>query len=510
MSSNITFSYGNYIFNPRPLFSINTQALKTLDGTGHGRYYNIALQGDLISTGAEELSSGINSVFSKVEDLKDALNHDGRLLIVECGGNYILSGYPTIEDFTIDHASDNYNRRATYTIEFKMPTTIGGENNDQFNDSAHPPYIEDCQESWDIDFADERLPFNWVIDGTTNEKFGYKVAATHTIDVKARITYTGSESHNTPWQDARDYAIGRLGFDNDEIIMLTGILGLPGEGYFTTYDTFNNFRRVSVNETEGSINVVETFIISPSGAYSLPNNAIETFNINTSQTNGIVTVGIQGEIEGLASISYTGDGLAINEFIVTESKFAAASGYFNLIENRIYDRANTAYSSVAGDCSYSRSLNPTVKSKTIGMNVIGGTITYSYEYDTIPSGCITGSCILSQNITIDDQLATDIFASQTILGRASGPILQDIGTVSARIRNINIELATLPPTGCSTTDEIYSPIPTGAIQDFIDVIYEQLTGNYDQVFTSTNNESWNFTIGRYTKSIGFTYNTCSS
>jgi hypothetical protein len=509
MSSEVTFSYGDYIFDPKPLFRITSEPMKTPDGTGYGMMYNISVFGDLLLTTADERSSGIVGVFAKVEALKDALDGDGKFLQIECGGTAVIDGYPTIEDFAINNESDNYTSRASYTIEFKTPATVytADNNVDPFNSSLFPPYIERAEESWDVEFQDERLPFDWDVEGTT-EKFGYKVAVTHTVDVTARITYTGHQVFRTPWQDARDYAITRLGFDN-ESVNLTGILGLPGGGYFTQTDVYNHFRRVSTDETNGTISIVETFVVSPSGANSLPNNAIETFDISTTQRDGIVSVSIQGEIEGLSSISYVGDGGSNTDFIVTGTPYAAASGYFNTIKSRIYGRASQVYSGLADDCAYSRSLNPIARVRTIGTNVIDGIISYNYEYDTSTQGCITGDCILSQNISINDQLSNDLFASHIILGRATGPILQDLGTVSARVRTVNIELVTLPPTGCSTVSGMYEPIPTGAIQSFIDTISGDLIDNYDQVFISENNQNWNFTAGRYTKSVGFTYNTCS-
>jgi len=500
MALEIVFKYGDYEFEPRPLFTINSEPLKTPDGVGYGIIHNITLDGDLITTD-KEVESGLAGVFDKVGILKDALDHDGRLLVVTCDNTPILSGYPTIEGYSFNNESDNYTRRASYNIDFRMPTTVLGTGSDVFNSSVIPPYIESCNETWDVEFQDERMPFAWNV-GPDVERFGYVAAVTHTVDVKARIAYTGDRTSNTPWQDALAYATGKLGFDN-EFVTLTGVLGLPGAG-FDQIVTFNQYRQVSTNKTEGSIQVVETFLVTPTGAAtkSLPNDAIETFDISTSQNDGVITVNIQGEIRGLTSISYN------NGFAVDSDKFSAASGYFKVIKDRLYDRAKNAYTGIIDSC-FNRNLNPTVRSRTVGMNPIEGTITYDYQYDTATNGCITGDCIISQNITIDDTLQTDVFASQVVLGRATGPILQDIGTTTARVRTVNIEIVTLPPTGCGSVAAIYEPIPTEQVQDFISTISGDLAASYNQVFVSSNTQNWNFTNGRYTKNIGFTYNTCS-
>lgn len=509
MSTGLVFSYGDYDFRPRPLLSIDSQPLKTPDGSGYGIIHSITLDGDIITTGAAELNSGVLGVFAKIENLKNALNHDGKPLVISCNNEPIISGHPIIESYNFDPVGgDQFTRRAGYTIQMTMPTTILGTGSDVFNSSVHPPFIESCSETWDIQFADERMPFDWTIHGDVYEKFGYRLAVTHNVNVQARIAYIGDMIESIPWQDARDYAIDKLGFDSD-CVTLTGVLGLPGtSGYFTQFDSFNNFRQVSTDKTNGSISVTETFIVTPSGTGMLPNNAIETFDISTSQQDGVVTVSVDGEVEGLATISYDGDGGDNDGFVVTGSKYDAASGYFQQVKGRLYNRAKTVYDGIADSC-FNRPLNPIIKTKTIGTNVINGVITYSYQFDTTPSGCITGTCLLSQNINIDDQLASDVFAEQAIPGRAAGPILQDINTTTARVRTLSMELVTLPPTSCASVADIYEPLPTGSVNSFINVISGDLNDNYSQVFVSTNSENWNFTLGRYTRTIGFTYNNCT-
>jgi hypothetical protein len=499
----VSFKYGDYDFVPRPLFGISARPIKDPDGVGHGIEHTISVEGDLILMDSA-ITSGAVGVFEKIEQLKDALDHDGKLLAIECSGSAIISGYPLIESYNIERTNDNYTRRATYTIEFVMPTTVLGTGSDVFNSSVIPPYIESCEEQWDMDFQDERMPFEWQLADGTDEKFGYKLAVTHTVNVQARLAYTGSTYPNTPWEDAKAYATGKLGFDSD-FVTLTGVLGLPGGAYFSTFDVFNQYRQVGINKTAGSIQVTETFIVSPSGSGGLPNNAIETFDISTSQSDGIVTVGIQGEIEGLCNISYDA---STTGMYVTASKYNSASGYYTLIKDRLFDRARTAYSGVADSC-YNRNLNPIIRNRTVGINPIAGRITYDYQYDTTPSACLTGECLLSQSISIDDQLATDVFAPQVIPGRASGPILQDINTPTVRVRTINVELVTLPPVSCSTVAEMYAPVPTGEVDAFIAIVSGDLSSTYNQVFISSHAQNWNLSVGRYTKSVGLTYTNCS-
>jgi len=68
----VTFTYGDYLFRPAPLFSINSEPLKTPDGTGYGVIHNVTFNGTLLSTGAVETESGIAGVIQEIESLKEA------------------------------------------------------------------------------------------------------------------------------------------------------------------------------------------------------------------------------------------------------------------------------------------------------------------------------------------------------------------------------------------------------------------------------------------------------
>tara|TARA_R110002020_G_scaffold46539_1_gene132333 strand:+ start:272 stop:1819 length:1548 start_codon:yes stop_codon:yes gene_type:complete len=513
--------------------TISTQPLKGPDGQGYGVEHTVSFEGDLLLDNATERNSGINGVFNKIEILKSALSQDGRFLDIRCGSGTVLKGFPTIESYSINNESDNFTERAGYSIEMKMPTLASGSTKDAFNGSTDSsPYIESCSETWDVEVQDESTSF--VFNG---ERFGYKLAVTHTVDVQAKIQYTGVISatkgattdgtFGVVWEQAKAYASGKLGYDND-FVKLTGVLNVPGVG-LTGLGVYNNFRRVSTNKTQGSINIVETFIVTPEGT-TLPNNAYEDFDISIDQSEGLITVGVQGNIQGLISNVYDRSGDYVTP---SGGKYESAKGYFQALgEGRIYDRANHAYSGLlsaiaTGDCNFgylsptrigvggiaARGLNPRVRNQSIATNVRAGTINYNYTFDSAPSGIITGlagKCVISENVTIDDQLAADVFASVTVLGRAAGPILQDIGTTTARTRSVSIDLVVLPPTGFADYNQIYSTVPTGQVEHFITT----LTGNIfppttsGQIFINQNTQNFNLTTGRYTKSFGITYNRC--
>jgi hypothetical protein len=495
----VIFKYGDYEFDPKPAFSINVDNLKTPDGSGYGRKYTVDIEGSLLLQPNQAIS-GVVGVFQKIEDLKDALNQDGKLFIVSCNDNPIISGYPIIgESLSVEKREDNFARRADYKFAFEMPTLTGGDSGDHFNNSIIPPFIESASESWSVDFEEERMPFDWSLSGNFVEKFGYKLAITHDVDVQARAAYDSSENLIEPWKSAKSYAETRLGFDND-MVTLTGILGIPrpDNNYFTAFDVFNQYRNVQIDKSNGSVKVSETFIVTPSGSNSLPNNAIETFSIDVNKEEGITSVSIDGEIQGLAKITYDPSGIFKQE----SSKFAAASGYYKLVEstNRFYLRSNRAYQLAKDNCD-NQNLSHLYTSKAVGLNPIDGTITYNYNFDN-NIRCFTDPCIVSQNITIDDSLKQDVFAEQVVIGRAIGPIIQDINTKTARTRTVTVEIVTRPSTGCSS---YYDASFTGNVESLINTILNQVSGVQ---FVSENRQNWNITNGRYTRTKGIVYGEC--
>ena len=547
----VTFKYGDYEFKPRPLFSISSEPLKTPDGSGWGVNHTISLEGDILLTGGY-LEAGTTGLFGRIDDLREALSQDGYLLVATCatgvGGTGrlppIISGRPVINSFSFEPQSDNYTKWTKYNVEFTMPTLQSGTGNDPFNNgSGFPPFIQSFNESWESSIVDGRTPLQYnrtYVDPTgatviLQENFGYQVEISHTLDIQGRIAYTGDgptdNSFKEPWKSAYDFGTGYLtkyeatgnGVDLYSTIA-TGIIGLPVKNFMTNAQVYNRNRTSSVNKTDGSVSITETFTLTASGTnFATPADAIETFDVDISTQEGVVLASINGEIQGLESVSYSGGTNAADSTIIANNltqtgrfKIDAARNYYKEIHKNFYGRVLAAHSGAmaptgtyGASCVMQRKPYNIIKTSTYGENPILGTVSYSVEYDSSTQGCITGQCILSQNITIDDQLQTDVIAQQVVIGRATGPILQDLGTTTARVKNITVEVVTIPPTSCDTLSGMNETNPSGQVSGFIEMIYLELSGAYDQVFTTANNESWNFTNGRYTKNVSFTYINCS-
>ena len=80
----VLFTYGDYSFEPAPLFSIQSEPLKTNDGSGYGILHQISLEGTILLSGADSLNSGIKGLTKNIDQFKKALDHDGKPLVAYC------------------------------------------------------------------------------------------------------------------------------------------------------------------------------------------------------------------------------------------------------------------------------------------------------------------------------------------------------------------------------------------------------------------------------------------
>ena len=103
---------------------------------------------------------------------------------------------------------------------------------------------------------------------------------------------------------------------------------------------------------------------------------------------------------------------------------------------------------------------------------------------------------------------TDVFASLTVLGRAAGPILQDIGTVTSATRDVNIDAIMEIPTGC-TVAKLLTNKPTAQVDAILCTFELDLSGTYDSLFLQHDSENWNPKNGAYSRSTRWVFTTCA-
>lgn len=177
-------------------------------------------------------------------------------------------------------------------------------------------------------------------------------------------------------------------------------------------------------------------------------------------------------------------------------------------------------------------LNIVPISTTEGHNPRNGSISYSYEFNnkfTILSG------VVYENISVEDNGPTDIIAEAFVLGRALGPILQNMGTTTSAKKSVTIEVGVVPPTTMNGyfINSNECPVWTGgSLYTTINKIIEGLKPFGDRdggvfgnpspaggrpatnmpglVFKNKDDYSWDASTGKFVRSVGWTYQQCNT
>jgi len=221
----------------------------------------------------------------------------------------------------------------------------------------------------------------------------------------------------------------------------------------------------------------------------------------------------------------------------------ALSGWINDIKPYLYRRASSAINLDKSTEDYipatvtpqPAAKNP-VYSKQKLLNIIPistnegydprkGTISYSYEFND-KFRFISG--VLAENITINQTGPVDVINEAFVLGRRLGPVLQSLGSKTSAKKDLTFEVIVVPPSSWEgfMLSNTQCPLYTGgvtykAIQTIIEGFKPfgdrapSVFGTFSrlndtgQVYVSQDNANWNPTEGRYTRTIGWIYQTCN-
>ncbi len=141
----------------------------------------------------------------------------------------------------------------------------------------------------------------------------------------------------------------------------------------------------------------------------------------------------------------------------------------------------------------SLTLNTVPLSTQVGFNPVAGTLTYHWEYDNRPTPATPNA--VTESVTVSNHNAADVFAQIPVLGRPFGPVLQSIGTVTAKKRSISIDIQMR----ASTQDFAASPPNTNAI------VLTLMPVSSLGVFLEQDEESFSTSTGRYTRQTVFVW-----
>ena len=501
LTNSTYMQYGKYTFTPIPLISMGKEITRTSAGVTLGEVNSMTLQGTLTPypTGV----GGITSIIDLQDDLREAFSPTGlgSELVVRCGDSELITIRPLVK--SINFAEGPWVDRSDYTIELEYYASGEGVAADQ---------VSDFSENFSIEKGDQGCYSITWLDGTTTDQAPESFNITHTISAVGVPEFDGGGIKKHAHVAASGFIKEKIGYN---ALINSGILANTSLGFENADGTnagkpivFNQSRSVQIDKTAGSYSVTDTYTLYPdsesfaSGVNTL--GAHDAWNADVSKTtdSSLVTVSLAGTITGSASGTFGG----VNGYSAAKCKYTNAADYFAEfdLESASFQRARY-FADAAVDRDIAINRNPV--STSIGHNPSQGTISYSFVFDTRPSGCLENA--LKSEIQISETKPNDVYAELTVLGRTSGPVLQSMGTITSSKRDVSLD-ATMPVgiIDCACTG-VVDTSPSADAQTLMEQYRPDNCGiDCLTIFKHTDTESWNPTTGKYSRQMGWTYTTC--
>ena len=518
-------TYNNKRLMPAPLVSIQQERfIGSTVGPNDliGVNWSVTLDGTIVPTGSDgatftDSTSGVLSVFREKNEIFKAFGAQKELFVAEVSGacdGYMISGYPIVRGMTMNDSTDNFTQTAGYTIELVFPSTTAG-----FDDVVSGALsLESITTTYAI--AHEKKPFSYG-----GELQGGTETLTRTISAKGLENTTGT----LPDPANPDAAPLGEALLNAAAYVATNAVGCPAsasgvglsgnllpDGFFMTGTDIVCLlqdRSQDWDEVAGTFSQTDTFLkMSVSGtdfnASGFPVRDEFTWDVSYDwSAGGDNTLTINGTVQGFAAFSPASffSGQAV-------TAIDNAEGYIAISQT---ERIEFIQSVASGRLAVHPAIGYELQSANYNTNIAEGSVGYSYTYVT-KAPLNTG--VLSETINVTRTNPSQVFAEQQVLGRALGPILQDIGTQTAYTEELSIEAVVLPQSGdsavASAAGGTYEPF-LGAPDygPIIDSHGKSISGRYGNdiaIFKTTDSESFDVKTGRYTRNVGYIYTECPS
>ena len=562
---------GVYEFKPSPMLDISRETFRTNDGTTIGGGFNLTLNGTLLpstiggtlgSPAGHDYANGttnINKTFDAKDALSDAVNLDlgtlkGTFVPASSSGTGcpevvgIYANNVTIQ--SIDFSSpDQWTQRVEYTIEMFCPNSISigaSTSGTEFSGGSEYTFGSDkvngTLQSKDIEYSVSVYDKGTVTHLTgggaqkssvwfqvevqqnlqTMMGFGAQQGATDAVGLDRAVNAflnvgqaTGLSSTTSGQTD-----FGVVQYNSNAVSGQTDGSGISGVG--TSAILVN--RNMGLNIAGGNTSVTDTYIGTPlAGPTGFTASGLTTglyidkfdVNLEASRESAIVTITVDGEIEGLEAFNEAGvgiqrakEGLMVSAFSGSGGTGPATGASGRTIDTSIfYNRATEIYKEVPAYSSTLLALAKEPISQSVGYNISEATITYSFAYSNRPSSIFDQA--LSESISLTTSSAVPVIANHTILGRASGPIFQDIGTQTASTTDLTIEAYIVPQNLAAVkTGDIDAGAPHDFYETYVDAVANGLDEKYDTYYVTSDTETYDPMAGRYTRNVSWVHTDC--
>ena len=406
-----------------------------------------------------------------------------------------------------------------YTIELTCDTLL---NNEHVVDSDGNPVFsgEEVGEPEILDAGGrfiEAYSDEWTLE--PDDSLGESEDLVRSYRVSRNISATGkdhygsgdllpggelAETKKQAWEQARDFVQNRLAMEPE----YPNVPGQAGSGLLNLVDTYRGFNKSvteSISVDNGTYSVSENWLLASGNSY-------ENFNmsLSTSVDDAFVNVSINGEIKGLTTTNFDGVlyGGSNNEFN-TEPYDNALNKYFEVSNSGKFGVGCDIFK--RADAIVSPDLNAQPKSLSISVNKYDGSITYALDFDNRPTNILSG--VLSESISVNDTYPGDVFATIPVIGRSTGPVLQNNGSRTEYRRDLSLEVLldyTDVPYGDNRESLLLQkPSLVEPTRSQIIQLVQELSPQYEpgirKWFLNAPVENWEPKTGRYSLSASWVY-----
>ncbi len=519
------------VVGPMPRYSISRENLSTGDGTFMGTKFTINVTGTAVIQSVDDgqditikgqrQSRVMGEGLTLMQVLRESFPNQGtgKLEISPYGGLPNVMVFDDAKLLSVDLPEQNEESAGVQTLEYSFAFEAYEEDSNNTNTGStgrpvKPSYkLSSGDESWELAESDE---FFYQSDAPDSANTNLNKVYTLTNTVSA----TGLKKYSSPgtaavdgeaFRQAVQWVKTRLVYDpaveitedlmGDETFFQSKFLpiemnkpdatddlgfnlkrGASSAEGAPAYKGYNHTRSVSSDQNVGSYSVTDTWTLSQVGFEST--HSLE-FNF-------------EGDInaEGNSvTVNATFQGLSATDSRSTQiDKYAGALKAFKTVKPLIPALAIKVYEDSEGAFA----LNTDLKlSETVGHNKVSGTITYSVSFNDYEKPGTENA--ITERITINynnDKGEQKLIAILPIIGRANGPIIQDIETTQISSRTITADIVMKrgagKPDGTAAVAK-YRPEGWDATEDV-------------NVYLTASTESWNPNTRAYNKSETWEFN----
>ena len=461
---------GTTFQNPTPKVSVNKEFVKAGDGTIIGYRYSITLSGDIISTASlTTTGAGQSDLMTRLKG-SFTVGKMGSLEVTPYGGLGGAFSFPeaSVTSVEIPEPSDEsmWIQDAQYSISCEADY--------EGSDPAFAYQLQDVSETWDLQENEGVLTFDLATETP------YKTyTLTHTVEATGRRKMVSGSVVNDAWKEAEIYVKAVCG-DTPANVNLSetpgssSALDVEQMGSLSTnsinanaLSAYNHIRVQNVNKGAGSFSQTDTWTLGTVNA----TQELE-ISVETSASEGDFNISINGTITGLTTEAGSE---------TTKTRVSAYSNALGVLptDSALHALADTLYTGTG-------TLLTAPLNKSVGHNKVNGIITYSVVFNDRLAPALANSLSTNINVEYNNADGTEsVFASIPVIGRALGPVLQEMGTTGEKRQRVSIEAVmkkahrTSPPSSNAKTLAItYKPTGTTVIQGAINETWQPSNGSY--------------------------------